>query len=182
MASNSTQTWQNLGIRKLFKLQRGASRNWCLKQCVKQKIVPVKLVIETLHLRLVIILFWITKSAANWNLQIPIQSAYVTQAEHQHFLSEMGVEPTFVMWKCEGSNSCHTAWQSKHDQDEVDLGGLGLFALRSGQFNSYHFCTWYKWSDCPYPSVVPGVASEIVKERKTVVSTTVGSLDMAKKH
>ena len=36
-------------------------------------------------------------------------------------------ELTFVMWKREGSNSCHATWQSENDQDEVDLGGLGLF-------------------------------------------------------
>ena len=43
-------------------------------------------------------------------------------------------ELTFVMWKREGSNGCHATWQSKHDQDEVDLGSLGLF-FASGLVN-----------------------------------------------
>ena len=36
-------------------------------------------------------------------------------------------EPTFVMWKRQGSNSCDATWQSENDQYEVNLGGLGLF-------------------------------------------------------
>ena len=43
-------------------------------------------------------------------------------------------EPTFVMWKREGSNSCDATWQSENDQDEVNLGGLGLF-FASGLVN-----------------------------------------------